>query len=445
MMMKYRRILFSFLAISFLSLNILFGQNPPDWMDADIRVLQYPSSKYLVGYASGTLLGNENVAQATDRVKNSAQNDLLENIRVNMKSNTQSFISSENNNGSYTENEQFYNQTTKNSVAEIVGMKTESFYDKKSKTVYAFVYANRNEVVEYHKNILQFYLSQVESMLNSALELSSQNDRAAARNKCSEALTFFEKITESQMLVIAVSNDISKNDLQQERASNLYKNVVELQSQLDPKYETLDYLKNELAQKLIQVESIMITINELVNTGEKTKAKQQCELAQSIIADIRRIQDSLLLTEPTISIETLAQQRTEKIHNEIKLLSAQLAQGILVFIDSSEDVFGKQESVIANKLKSQMAVNGCSFTNEASNADFILKLTSETRESTVVNNLFFCYADVGIELYDTHKQKVVYGDNISEKGGSTTKEKAARKAMENAADTIMDNILKWIK
>ena len=443
--MKYCRILFSFTAICLLSLNILFGQDQPDWIDADIRILQYPSSKYLLGYASGTPLGNENVAQATDRIKNAAQSDLLENIRVNMKSNTQSFISSENINGTYTENEQFYNQTSKNSVAEVVGMKTESYYDKKSKTVYAFVYANRKEVVEYHKKALQFNLSQAESILNAAQELFSQNDRATARDKCSEALSFFEKINESQMLLITIGNDISKNDLQQKRTSTLYKSIVELQSQLDPKYETFDYLKNELSQKLIQVESVLNTINELVNTGEKAKAKQQCELAQNIIEDIHRIQDSLLLIEPTVSIETLELQRTEKIHNDIKLLSAQLTQGILVFIDSSEDVFGKQESVVANKLKSQMALNGCSFTDEVSKADFVLTLMSETRESTVVNNLFFCYADVSIELYDTHKQKVVYGDDISEKGGSTTKEKAARKAMENAADIVMNSILKWIK
>ena len=434
-----------FCTMCLLYAGTLFAQNVPDWMDSDIRAMQYPSKKYLVGYASGNINGNEDIGKGTERIKNAAQSNLLESIRVNMKSNTRSAITAENVNGQYYENEAFVNATEKKSVAEIVGMKTESYYDKKSKTVYAFAYAKRDEVIAYHKNLLMSNLSQAEGLLNTAQKLATQKDRSAAREECAKALAVFEKINESQSLLLAVNSQISEADIQQNRSKNLYKDLLQMQSQLDPKYEILENLQNNLSQKLIQVESFLQTSKNLVSDGEKAKARSQCELAKKILNDVRKIQDSMRMTEPAVSTETLQQTRTENLHNEINLLSAQLAQAVMVYVESSEDVFGKQVNVIANKLKSQMAENGCSFTEDESKADFKLTLNAETREGSATENLVFCYADISIDLFDTHKQKSVFSDDLSEKGGSTTKEKAARKAMENAVNKIMNSIVKWIK
>lgn len=443
--MSNNRILFSFLTLCLLSVNTLFGQARPDWIDEEIRAMQYPSEKYLVGYAWGNLIPGENIAHATERIKNTAQGNLLENVRVNMKTSTSSFISSGSIDGQYTENEQFNSQTSKSSVAEIVGMKTESYFDKKSKTVYVLAYADRYEVADYHKKLLQFNLSQVEGLLATANKLSSQKDRASARAKCTEALSLFSKIDESQTLLIAIGGTSVSNDIQQDRAKNLYKNTIELQSKLDPKYEILEGLGNELSQKLMQVESRLKTSRDLVNDGEKAKAKQQCESAQNIMSDVRKIQETMRATNPSVSVETLEQHRTEKLYNEIKILSAQLSQAIMVYVESTEDLFGKQVNVIASKLKAQMASNGCSFTDDVSKADFKLTMTCETREGSANENLVFCYADVNLDFFDTHKQKSIYSDDISEKGGSTTKEKAARKAMEKAADKIMEGITPWLR
>ena len=189
----------------------LYGQDVPDWMDADIRAMQYPSSKFLIGYASGNLHVNEDVGRATERIRITAQNNLLENVRINMKSNTMSIFSTENINGQYNEYEKFMNQTSKNSAAEIVGMKTKSYFDKKTKNIHVFVYANRDEVFDYHKKLLQFNLSQAEGLLVSAREMSAQNDKTLARIKCSETLALFEEIDESQTLLIAINGNVSEN------------------------------------------------------------------------------------------------------------------------------------------------------------------------------------------------------------------------------------------
>ncbi len=428
-----------------LGASTLYAQNMPDWVDSDIRAMQYPATKYLVGYAVGNPNGNEDISRATERIKNAAQSNLLESIRVNMESNTRSAVAAENINGQYYENESFLNATSKKSVAEIVGMKTESYYDKKAKTVYAFAYAKRDDVVAYHKNLISNNLSQAEGLLNTAQKLSAQKDKSAAREECTKALAGLGKINESQNLLLAVNNQISETDIQQNRAKNVYKNLLQMQSQLDPKYEKLENLQNNLSQKLMQVESFLQTSKNLLNDGEKNKARSQCELAKQTLNDVRKIQDSMRIVEPSVTTEVLQQGRTENHHNEINRLSAQLAQAVMVYVKNTEDLFGKQVDVIANKLKSQMADNGCSFTDDEDRADFILTINAETREGSVTETLVFCYADINIDLFDVHKNKSVFSDDISEKGGSTTKEKAARKAMETAVNKIMNSIVKWIK
>ncbi|MBO4738762.1 MAG: DUF1566 domain-containing protein, partial [Bacteroidales bacterium] len=257
-----------------------------------------------------------------------------------------------------------------------------------------------------------------------------------------------EKINESQSLLLAVNSQISETDIQQNRSKNLYKDLLQLQSQLDPKSEILENLQNNLSQKLIQVESFLQTSKNLVKNDEKAKARSQCELAKKILTDVRKIQDSMRMTDPAVSTETLQQTRTENLHNEINLLSAQLAQAVMVYVESSEDVFGKQVNIVANKLKSQLATNGCSFINDKSKADFKLTITVEAKQTKSINfkltQFVSCVANISLDIYDLHKQKSVFSDDISEKGSATTEEKAAYKAMETAVDNLMEKILKVI-
>jgi len=122
-----------------------------------------------------------------------------------------------------------------------------------------------------------------------------------------------------------------------------------------------------------------------------------------------------------------------------------LAQGVYVYIFGKENLFGKSENIITNKVKADLAHKGCSFVNNAERADFHLKINADVRLSSQSGEIVFCYADVEVELFDNHKQKTVYGDAFSEKGGSNSQEKAGRKAMENAANKIAEKLNNWIQ
>ena len=414
-------------------------------MDPDLRAIEYPSSRFFIGLSNSDVNPNENLEIVTERIRSAAQANLLESIRVTMKSQTASTISSESVNDQYYEKESFNNVTTKDVSAEIAGMETDFYYDHNSRMVYAFAHVSKNKVVSYHSNLLSNNITQMDILLNTAQDLLSKNDREAARRQCALAIETLGKIKESQWLLESIKSDveIEESVLQRERVNNMSTQLALLQSDLDPKHELVLYLQKRLDQKLTQARSYLNTSQSLINEGEKAKARQQCEKANKELLAIRQIQDSLQKTDISISSLLLKQDETEALYNEATTLSAQLAQAVTVYVESNEELFGKSVNIIADILKSKLAQNGCSFTEEK-RADYKILISAETRESSSTESLVFCYADVSMELIDTTKQRSLFSDNLSVKGGSNSKEKAARKAMENAADQIMKSISNMI-
>jgi hypothetical protein len=331
----------------------LFGQEKPLWLDADIRKAQFPNSAFLTGYAEGNINAGENVEKAIERIQTTAQTALLENIRVVIKSNTYSEMGSQSGNKNYEEYELFSNSSEKSAAAEISGMKTEHYFDKKANYIFAFACVNR--------------------------------------------------------------------------------------------YELTGYQKANLSLLLQQAESAMQTAGQLESAGEKAKARKQCEAAIPALAKIRSIQDLLIALDNTANNETLKVAETETMLGVLTQMQARLMQAVYVYVSGNEDLFGKSENIIANKVKADLAHKGCSFVETDEEADFTLKINADVQLSSKTDNIVFCYANVEVELFDTHKQKAVFGDEFSEKGGSSSQEKAGRKAMESASKRIAEKLENWIK
>ncbi|MDR0745279.1 MAG: hypothetical protein LBF17_02145 [Mediterranea sp.] len=210
------------------------------------------------------------------------------------------------------------------------------------------------------------------------------------------------------------------------------------------KQELTGYYKANIGMLLQQAEGSLNTAIRLEQNNEKAKARAECERARPLFPGVRYAQD-LLIAVDADDHESLQLNKSVNLYNEMIQMLARLAQGVYVYIESSEDFFGKPEHLLANKLKAQLAANGCSFVEDAVQADFKLRLNTTMRTSETSGNMVFCYADVEIELYDTHKQKVVYNDEVSQKGGSVSQEKAGRKALEDAVKKIITNLIPWIK
>jgi len=209
------------------------------------------------------------------------------------------------------------------------------------------------------------------------------------------------------------------------------------------KDELIGYYNASFTITLQQLESAINTAKQLETAGEKAKARKQYEDAIPLLVKAEQAQDVLSALGSPIS--TSQSEKTAKYRSEIVLALAKLAQGVYIYVESKEDLFGKSTSLIANKVKGILSKNGCSFTDTAAKADFILKLNASARERSDNNGIFFCDADVEIKLIKRQTQQAVCEDEIKQKGGDTSYEKAARKAFEDVANVIADKLMEWVK
>jgi len=329
----------------------LLGQSKPNWIENNSRNAQFPPSVFLTGFAQRVV--EKGISSEIEQVKLDAQSDLTKQIRLMIKTKTQSNTFSQSVNGQYDERETFENKSSAETNAEVVGMKTEIYHDKSANSVYAFSYANKYELIGYYKSNLSVNIWQTESFMKAAQDLETNN--------------------------------------------------------------------------------------------EKSKARQQLENVNPIFPKIRYAQDLLTAIDVNASTEDLQQEKIESLYNQLVQMQARLAQAVYVYVESKEDLFGQKVDIVANKVKAELAKIGCSFVENVEQADFKLKIHISTRHSSNDSGMVFCYADTAVELYDNHKQKIVYGDEITQKGGSTTQDKAGRNAMNDVASKITEKLKNWIQ
>lgn len=208
------------------------------------------------------------------------------------------------------------------------------------------------------------------------------------------------------------------------------------------RFELTGYHKSALAMNLTQAEGLLQTAQNLETSGEKTKAREQCETAKTLLAKVRTAQEILTAIDPGGDLQ---QVRTEALHNMLAQMQAQLAQAVYVYMESAESNFSKPTTILANRLKSTLSGKGCSFTENPEQADYRINIEATTRHHNTEYGFATCFADVAIRLFDTRKAKTVFQDEFSQKGISTSQEAAGRKALEDAVPVIVDKISTWIQ
>jgi hypothetical protein len=208
------------------------------------------------------------------------------------------------------------------------------------------------------------------------------------------------------------------------------------------KYELTGYYNASLTMNMQQLESILNAAKQLETSGEKAKARTQYEETVPLLVKVEQAQDVLVALDRNANIQ---RDKTAQYRSDIIQALARLAQGVYIYLESTEDMFGKSSSLISNKIKSILSKNGCSFTSDLSQADFILKLDASARKHGDPGQIVFCYADVEVSLIKKQTQKTVYQEELKQKGGHTTYENAAREAFEEAGKTIGDKLMEWVK
>ncbi len=111
---------------------------------------------------------------------------------------------------------------------------------------------------------------------------------------------------------------------------------------------------------------------------------------------------------------------------------------------SREEAQGRTMEIttIEPVLKEVLAESGYHFVDTDSQADYIINIHGNTSTTSKQDGLCFAYLDVNLSVVDVARNEEIYKTHINQiKGGSSNMDKPARKAYQQAAESLKERIM----
>jgi len=197
----------------------------PSWASEAGRKVQFNDRDYLVGFASEVNTNRENPSDVEKRVASYARAQLIEYVQVTVRSEMehQTLESGRN----FTD--LFRSTVSSESGLELVGLKTETAYDSRSRTAYALAYANKSDLIAYYHNLLHTQVTDTENQVQRARQSLQSNDVKSALALIAQASSGMNTISQSQEILMALQpRTITMHDLLMDRVLEIRNKSGEL-------------------------------------------------------------------------------------------------------------------------------------------------------------------------------------------------------------------------
>ena len=251
-----------------------------------MREVTFPSGTFFTGFTQGNIRQGETLETTKQRLSREAQGLLVENIRVRIESTTTSHTASARVNQTEHLTAEFVSNVQTISEVEIVGMATETFFDRETNRVYAFSHVNRFELIGFYRSNLTMNLVQIESLLQTAQNLEANSEKSNARQQVQTAKSLLENVREAQNLLLALDQNRSPENLQLPKTEQMHNTLVQMQARLAQAV----YVFVESNENLFGT-----NVNVLTNRLKAELAQKGC----SFTADLSRADWHLKITAST--------------------------------------------------------------------------------------------------------------------------------------------------
>lgn len=183
----------------------------PSWVDFDERRQNFPSDFYLTGFSTAKRDAAVPIGEQFRILSDFARTELVESISVTVSS--QSVLLVEETNSSAREN--FTQTTVSFANAELSGLKSETWEDKKGKQLYAFVFVRIADLLDFYEAFLNKKRELVLSLLDEAEQYKVEHNHEAALRSYRDCLPLLTEIEGGTAIVQALTRQVQKADLQQ--------------------------------------------------------------------------------------------------------------------------------------------------------------------------------------------------------------------------------------
>ncbi|WKN44411.1 LPP20 family lipoprotein [Tunicatimonas pelagia] len=157
----------------------------PDWVKEKGVSARFPSEKYLTGLGIVTWHKDSSEAGIVRQAYAAAQKDLVEQVRVQIKSASESFKQQTDQSFSAS----YQALVTANSQLEVVGLQKETYHDRKKKLFYTWVYALRSDVIANYQRKLTQANQQLRDRFTQAQHYADNGQKAEAEQQLLQCRT----------------------------------------------------------------------------------------------------------------------------------------------------------------------------------------------------------------------------------------------------------------
>lgn len=185
----------------------------------------------------------------------------------------------------------------------------------------------------------------------------------------------------------------------------------------------LSYYRNEIMLIHNNILNAVSLSDMYIEEGFKQRAKSTLE---SSLNQFTQGEETLLWMNIFGADSSELNEWAERLNtNEqrVKQALAQLQFGTTIYLSCNSDLFGQRYTALENGLKGSLSSGSCNFTTDVTLADFIIKISTTSRESNIASiggiNAYFAYVDATICITKSSTMQVIYENEISVKGSHT--------------------------
>ncbi len=197
-MKMIKKIIFVVVVLGF---SIATIAQKPAWTDYYNRQNMYPENEFLVGFVSGVNNTDDDAGKLKSVYESMAKDKVIQSIQVEIETNNSLNISNVNGKSE----EEFLSKSVSFSKANISGLTTQSYYDRKKKEIYAIATVNKKELAFYYRNLIKSGKEDINQNLIEGRKYVKKGDKEKALKSFYEAMPVLSNIDEARALLIALN------------------------------------------------------------------------------------------------------------------------------------------------------------------------------------------------------------------------------------------------
>ncbi|MDR2999881.1 MAG: hypothetical protein LBU89_01340 [Fibromonadaceae bacterium] len=207
--------------------------SPPCWRNELCRSSSYSEDEWYLGFAEDTLKYRANAAEFRSMLEQQARSKMVESIRMDVSSQTETETKSElqvNDGFSKETMSKIFAETIKvTASAEVINTFTDSYHD--GKRIYAFAAVKKTDLAAYYAQMIELNLSEAMHGIELSKQLIELGKRNEAFIKLSEAKRAVESTAHHRTLLLTVDTKTGLEHSQSERANKLLKEIATIRAE----------------------------------------------------------------------------------------------------------------------------------------------------------------------------------------------------------------------